>query len=118
TEQSIRPTCLLDPLIDVRPIVGQIDDLKEGINQRVDRDERVFITTLTKKMAEDLTDYFKEVGIKIEYLHSDVKTLERTEIIRNLRMGEFDALIGINLLREGLDVPEVYLVAILDADKE
>lgn len=118
TEQIIRPTGLLDPLIDVRPIEGQIDDLIEEINRRVERDERVFITTLTKKMAEDLTDYFKEVGIKVEYLHSDVKTLERTEIIRNLRMGEFDVLIGINLLREGLDVPEVSLVAILDADKE
>ncbi|MEY8291259.1 excinuclease ABC subunit UvrB [Carnobacteriaceae bacterium 52-44] len=118
TEQIIRPTGLLDPLIDVRPIEGQIDDLIEEINIRVERNERVFITTLTKKMSEDLTDYFKEVGIKVEYLHSDVKTLERTEIIRNLRMGEFDVLIGINLLREGLDVPEVSLVAILDADKE
>jgi len=117
-EQIIRPTGLLDPLIDVRPIEGQIDDLIEEINIRVERNERVFITTLTKKMSEDLTDYFKEVGIKVEYLHSDVKTLERTEIIRNLRMGEFDVLIGINLLREGLDVPEVSLVAILDADKE
>jgi len=117
-EQIIRPTGLLDPLIDVRPIEGQIDDLIHEINLRVERNERVFITTLTKKMAEDLTDYFKEVGIKVEYLHSDVKTLERTEIIRDLRMGEFDVLIGINLLREGLDVPEVSLVAILDADKE
>lgn len=117
-EQIIRPTGLLDPLIDVRPIEGQIDDLIEEINIRVERNERVFITTLTKKMSEDLTNYFKEVGIKVEYLHSDVKTLERTEIIRNLRMGEFDVLIGINLLREGLDVPEVSLVAILDADKE
>ena len=117
-EQIIRPTGLLDPLIDVRPIEGQIDDLVNEISLRVERNERVFITTLTKKMSEDLTDYFKELGIKVEYLHSDVKTLERTEIIRNLRMGEFDVLIGINLLREGLDVPEVSLVAILDADKE
>lgn len=117
-EQIIRPTGLLDPIIEVRPIEGQIDDLIEEVNKRVERDERVFITTLTKKMAEDLTDYLKEVGIKVEYLHSDIKTLERTQIIRNLRVGEFDVLIGINLLREGLDVPEVSLVAILDADKE
>ncbi len=117
-EQIIRPTGLLDPKVDVRPIDGQIDDLIEEINKRIERDERVFITTLTKKMSEDLTDYLKEVGIKVEYLHSDVKTLERTEIIRDLRMGEFDVLIGINLLREGLDVPEVSLVAILDADKQ
>lgn len=117
-EQIIRPTGLLDPIIEVRPIEGQIDDLIEEVNKRIERDERVFITTLTKKMAEDLTDYLKEVGIKVEYLHSDVKTLERTNIIRNLRVGEFDVLIGINLLREGLDVPEVSLVTILDADKE
>lgn len=117
-EQIIRPTGLLDPKVDVRPIDGQIDDLIDEINKRVERDERVFITTLTKKMSEDLTDYLKEIGIKVEYLHSDVKTLERTEIIRDLRMGEFDVLIGINLLREGLDVPEVSLVAILDADKQ
>lgn len=117
-EQIIRPTGLLDPEIDVRPIDGQIDDLIDEINKRVERNERVFITTLTKKMSEDLTDYFKEIGIKVEYLHSDVKTLERTEIIRDLRMGEYDVLIGINLLREGLDVPEVSLVAILDADKQ
>jgi excinuclease ABC subunit B len=117
-EQIIRPTGLIDPIIEVRPIEGQIDDLIEEVNKRVERDERVFITTLTKKMAEDLTDYLKEVGIKVEYLHSDVKTLERTQIIRNLRVGEFDVLIGINLLREGLDVPEVSLVTILDADKE
>ena len=117
-EQIIRPTGLLDPKVDVRPIDGQIDDLIDEINKRIERNERVFITTLTKKMSEDLTDYLKEVGIKVEYLHSDVKTLERTEIIRNLRMGEFDVLIGINLLREGLDVPEVSLVAILDADKQ
>lgn len=117
-EQIIRPTGLLDPKVEVRPIEGQIDDLLAEINKRIERNERVFITTLTKKMSEDLTDYFKEIGIKVEYLHSDVKTLERTEIIRDLRMGKFDVLIGINLLREGLDVPEVSLVAILDADKE
>lgn len=117
-EQIIRPTGLLDPTIEVRPIEGQIDDLIHEINLRIEKDERTFITTLTKKMAEDLTDYFKEVGIKVRYLHSDIKTLERTEIIRDLRMGEFDVLIGINLLREGLDVPEVSLIAILDADKE
>lgn len=116
-EQIIRPTGLLDPKVEVRPIEGQIDDLLDEINLRIERNERVFITTLTKKMSEDLTSYFKEAGIKVEYLHSDVKTLERTEIIRDLRMGEFDVLIGINLLREGLDVPEVSLVAILDADK-
>lgn len=117
-EQIIRPTGLLDPIIEVRPIKGQIDDLIEEVNKRIDKNERVFITTLTKKMAEDLTDYLKEVGIKVQYLHSDVKTLERTQIIRDLRVGKFDVLIGINLLREGLDVPEVSLVAILDADKE
>ncbi|MGL5685215.1 MAG: excinuclease ABC subunit UvrB [Vagococcus fluvialis] len=117
-EQIIRPTGLLDPIIDVRPIMGQIDDLVGEINERVEKNERVFITTLTKKMSEDLTDYFKELGIKVKYLHSDIKTLERTEIIRDLRLGEFDVLIGINLLREGIDVPEVSLVAILDADKE
>lgn len=117
-QQIIRPTGLLDPIIEVRPIMGQIDDLVGEINERVERDERVFITTLTKKMAEDLADYFKELGIKVKYLHSDIKTLERTEIIRDLRLGVFDVLIGINLLREGIDVPEVSLVAILDADKE
>ncbi|MFW8053200.1 excinuclease ABC subunit UvrB [Vagococcus fluvialis] len=117
-EQIIRPTGLLDPIIEVRPIMGQIDDLVGEINERVEKNERVFITTLTKKMSEDLTDYFKELGIKVKYLHSDIKTLERTEIIRDLRLGEFDVLIGINLLREGIDVPEVSLVAILDADKE
>lgn len=117
-EQIIRPTGLLDPVVEVRPIKGQIDDLIEEINDRVEKDERVFITTLTKKMSEDLTDYLKEVGIKVEYLHSDIKTLERTQIIRDLRVGKFDVLIGINLLREGLDVPEVSMVAILDADKE
>ncbi|MCQ9209705.1 excinuclease ABC subunit UvrB [Granulicatella seriolae] len=118
TQQIIRPTGLLDPPIEVRPIKGQIDDLVSEINIRTEKNERVFITTLTKKMSEDLTDYLKEVGIKVKYLHSDIKTLERTEIIRNLRLGEFDVLVGINLLREGLDVPEVSLVAILDADKE
>ncbi|WP_368739811.1 excinuclease ABC subunit UvrB [Enterococcus casseliflavus] len=117
-QQIIRPTGLLDPVIEVRPIMGQIDDLVGEINERVERNERVFVTTLTKKMSEDLTDYFKELGIKVKYLHSDIKTLERTEIIRDLRLGEFDVLVGINLLREGLDVPEVSLVAILDADKE
>ena len=118
TEQIIRPTGLLDPLIEVRPINEQIDDLIREIHDRIEKNERVFITTLTKKMSEDLTDYLKEVGIRVKYLHSDIKTLERTEIIRNLRLGEFDVLVGINLLREGLDVPEVSLVAILDADKE
>lgn len=117
-EQIIRPTGLLDPKIEVRPIEGQIDDLIEEINIRVERNERVFITTLTKKMSEDLTDYLKDVGIKVKYLHSDIKTFERSEIIRDLRLGEFDVLVGINLLREGLDVPEVSLVTILDADKE
>lgn len=117
-EQIIRPTGLLDPIIEVRPIEGQIDDLIEEVNLRIEKNERVFITTLTKKMAEDLTDYLKEVGIKVQYLHSDIKTLERTQIIRDLRVGKFDVLIGINLLREGLDVPEVSMVAILDADKE
>ncbi|MBO0431447.1 excinuclease ABC subunit UvrB [Enterococcus sp. DIV0660C] len=117
-QQIIRPTGLLDPVIEVRPIMGQIDDLVGEINDRVEKNERVFVTTLTKKMSEDLTDYFKELGIKVKYLHSDIKTLERTEIIRDLRLGEFDVLVGINLLREGLDVPEVSLVAILDADKE
>ncbi|MCR1917063.1 excinuclease ABC subunit UvrB [Lactobacillus taiwanensis] len=117
-EQIIRPTGLLDPEIEVRPIKGQIDDLVSEINKRIDRDERVFVTTLTKKMAEDLTDYLKDLGIKVRYLHSDIKTLERLEIIRDLRLGKFDVLIGINLLREGIDVPEVSLVAILDADKE
>ena len=117
-EQVIRPTGLLDPTIDVRPTEGQIDDLISEINERIDRNERVFVTTLTKKMSEDLTDYLKEVGIKVKYLHSDIKTFERSEIIQDLRLGEFDVLVGINLLREGLDVPEVSLVAILDADKE
>jgi excinuclease ABC subunit B len=117
-QQIIRPTGLLDPTIEVRPVMGQIDDLLGEINERSARDERVFVTTLTKKMAEDLTDYLEDVGVKVKYLHSDIKTLERTEIIRDLRLGKFDVLIGINLLREGIDVPEVSLVAILDADKE
>ncbi|WEV40442.1 excinuclease ABC subunit UvrB [Lactobacillus sp. ESL0681] len=117
-EQIIRPTGLLDPKIEVRPIDGQIDDLVGEINKRIERNERVFVTTLTKKMAEDLTDYLKDLGIKVQYLHSDVKTLERTQILRDLRLGKYDVLIGINLLREGIDVPEVSLVAILDADKE
>lgn len=118
TEQIIRPTGLLDPSVEVRPIQGQIDDLVSEIHQRIDKGERVFITTLTKKMSEDLTDYLKEIDIKVKYLHSDIATLERTEIIRDLRLGVFDVLVGINLLREGIDVPEVSLVVILDADKE
>ncbi|MBC6975211.1 MULTISPECIES: excinuclease ABC subunit B [unclassified Bacillus (in: firmicutes)] len=117
-EQIIRPTGLLDPQIDVRPIEGQIDDLLGEIQDRIAKNERVLITTLTKKMSEDLTDYLKDVGIKVNYLHSEIKTLERIEIIRDLRLGKFDVLVGINLLREGLDIPEVSLVAILDADKE
>ncbi|MDD0817646.1 excinuclease ABC subunit B [Bacillus cereus] len=117
-EQIIRPTGLLDPPIDIRPIEGQIDDLLGEIQDRITKNERVLITTLTKKMSEDLTDYLKDVGIKVNYLHSEVKTLERIEIIRDLRLGKFDVLVGINLLREGLDIPEVSLVAILDADKE
>lgn len=117
-QQIIRPTGLLDPTIDVRPIEGQIDDLIGEIQERANRNERVLITTLTKKMSEDLTDYLKEIGIKVQYLHSEIKTLERIEIIRELRLGKYDVLVGINLLREGLDIPEVSLVAILDADKE
>ena len=117
-EQIIRPTGLLDPKIEVKPVEGQIDDLVAEINKRIERNERVFVTTLTKKMAEDLTDYLKDLGIKVQYLHSDVKTLERMHILRDLRTGKYDVLIGINLLREGIDVPEVSLVAILDADKE
>ncbi|VEI04966.1 excinuclease ABC subunit UvrB [Kurthia zopfii] len=117
-EQIIRPTGLVDPEIDVRPIEGQIDDLIDEIQGRVARNERVLITTLTKRMSEDLTDYLKEMGIKVNYLHSEIKTLERIEIIRELRQGVYDVLVGINLLREGLDIPEVSLIAILDADKE
>ncbi|OLP65337.1 UvrABC system protein B [Bacillus pumilus] len=117
-EQIIRPTGLLDPIIEVRPIEGQIDDLIGEIHARVERNERVLVTTLTKKMSEDLTDYLKDIGIKVNYLHSEIKTLERIEIIRDLRLGKYDVLVGINLLREGLDIPEVSLVTILDADKE
>ena len=117
-EQIIRPTGLLDPIVEVRPINNQIDDLVVEINKVIEKDERVLITTLTKKMSEDLTNYLKEIGIKVKYLHSDIDTLERVEIIRDLRLGMFDVLVGINLLREGLDIPEVSLVAILDADKE
>ncbi|WP_369795204.1 excinuclease ABC subunit UvrB [Sporosarcina sp. ZBG7A] len=117
-EQIIRPTGLLDPIIEIRPIEGQIDDLLDEINERAKRNERVLVTTLTKKMSEDLTDYLKEAGVKVNYLHSEIKTLERIEIIRELRLGVYDVLVGINLLREGLDIPEVSLVTILDADKE
>lgn len=117
-EQIIRPTGLLDPIIDVRPTKNQIDDLIDEIHERIDKKERVLITTLTKRMAEDLSAYLKEVGLKVAYLHSDTKTLERTEILRDLRLGKYDVLVGINLLREGLDLPEVSLVCILDADKE
>ena len=117
-EQIIRPTGLLDPEIEVKPVENQIDDLIEQIHDRVNKGERVLVTTLTKKMAEDLTSYLSELDIKVKYMHSDIKALERMDIIRNLRLGEFDVLVGINLLREGLDIPEVSLVAILDADKE
>jgi excinuclease ABC subunit B len=117
-EQIIRPTGLTDPIVDVRPVKGQIDDLLEECRVRAERNERVLVTTLTKKMSEDLTEYFAEVGVRVRYLHSDIETLERIKILRDLRRGEFDVLVGINLLREGLDLPEVSLVAILDADKE
>ncbi len=117
-EQLIRPTGLVDPEVEVRPVTNQIDDLLEEIRIRVEKDQRVLVTTLTKKMAEDLTDYLHSVGVRVRYLHSEVKTIERMEILRDLRKGEFDVLVGINLLREGLDLPEVSLVAILDADKE
>ncbi len=117
-EQVIRPTGLLDPKVEVRPVEGQIDDLIDEIRSRTEKSERVLVTTLTKKMAEDLTDYFRNAGIRVRYMHSDVETIERMEIIRDLRLGEFDVLVGINLLREGLDLPEVSLVAVLDADKE
>ena len=117
-DQVVRPTGLLDPLIEIRPVSIQVDDLLSEARQRADKNERVLVTTLTKKMAEDLTDYLDEHGIRVRYLHSDIDTLERVEIIRDLRLGEFDVLVGINLLREGLDIPEVSLVAILDADKE
>ncbi|MBZ5558956.1 MAG: excinuclease ABC subunit UvrB [Acidobacteriia bacterium] len=117
-EQIIRPTGLIDPPIDVRPVKGQVDDLLKEIRERVDRGERVLVTTLTKRMAEDLTQYYQELGVRVRYLHSDIETLERVQILRDLRRGTFDVLVGINLLREGLDLPEVSLVAILDADKE
>jgi hypothetical protein len=117
-EQIIRPTGLIDPPIDVRPVKGQVDDLLQEIRTRVAHGERVLVTTLTKRMAEDLTQYYQELGVKVRYLHSDIETLERVQILRGLRRGEFDVLVGINLLREGLDLPEVSLVAILDADKE
>ena len=117
-QQIIRPTGLLDPKVEVRPIAGQMDDLLGEIRKRTEKDERVLVTTLTKKMAEDLTDYLKEMGVRVRYLHSDIATIERADIIRDLRAGVFDVLVGINLLREGLDMPEVSLVAILDADKE
>ena len=117
-EQIIRPTGLTDPPIDVRPVRGQVDDLLQEIRARAARKERVLVTTLTKRMAEDLSQYYQELGVRVRYLHSDIETLERVEILRDLRRGVFDVLIGINLLREGLDLPEVSLVAILDADKE
>jgi excinuclease ABC subunit B len=117
-EQIIRPTGLIDPPIEVRPVKGQVDDLLQEIRTRADLHERVLVTTLTKRMAEDLTQYYQELGVRVRYLHSDIETLERVQILRDLRRGEFDVLVGINLLREGLDLPEVSLVAILDADKE
>jgi excinuclease ABC subunit B len=117
-EQVIRPTGLVDPQIIIKPIKGQIDDLLHEINIRAEKNERVLVTTLTKKMSEDLTDYLQERGVRVRYLHSEVDTLRRVELLRELRMGDYDVLIGINLLREGLDLPEVSLVAILDADKE
>ena len=117
-EQVVRPTGLLDPEIEVRPALTQVDDVLSEINRRTENNERILITVLTKRMAEDLTDYLDEHGIRVRYLHSDIDTVERVEIIRDLRLGEFDVLVGINLLREGLDMPEVSLVAIFDADKE
>ena len=117
-EQIIRPTGLLDPEVEVRPVEGQIDDLVGEVNKEMAKGNKVLITTLTKRMAEDLTDYMREIGIRVKYLHSDIDTLERTEIIRDMRLDVFDVLVGINLLREGLDIPEITLVAILDADKE
>ena len=117
-EQIIRPTGLTDPSLEVKPAKNQVDDLLEEIRRRVKKKERVLVTTLTKRMAEDLTEYYADLGVKVKYLHSDIDTLDRVEIIRDLRLGKFDVLIGINLLREGLDLPEVSLVAILDADKE
>jgi len=117
-DQVIRPTGIVDPQVDVRPVKGQVDDLIGEIRARTERGERVLVTTLTKRMAEDLTSYLQEIGIKVQYLHSEVQTMERVEILRDLRLGEYDVVVGINLLREGLDLPEVSLVAILDADKE
>jgi len=117
-QQVIRPTGLTDPVIELRPASDQVDDLLEEIRKRVDKGQRVLVTTLTKKMAEDLTEYYGSLGVEVRYLHSEIRTIERMEIIRDLRLGEFDVLIGINLLREGLDIPEVAMVAILDADKE
>jgi excinuclease ABC subunit B len=117
-EQIIRPTGLLDPEVDVRPVEGQIDDLIGEVRREVDKGNKILVTTLTKRMAEDLTNYMKDVGIRVRYLHSDIDTLERSEIIRDMRLDVFDVLVGINLLREGLDIPEISLVAILDADKE
>ena len=117
-EQIIRPTGLLDPIIEVRPVGNQVDDLLAEIRERVRQGARVLVTTLTKRMAEDLTEYYSELGVRVRYLHSDIDTLERIEILRDLRLGEYDVLVGINLLREGLDLPEVSLVGILDADKE
>jgi len=117
-EQIIRPTGLIDPEIEVRPVTGQVDDLITEVHKVIDEGDKILITTLTKRMSEDLTDYMKELGIRVRYLHSDIDTLERIEIIRDLRLDVFDVLIGINLLREGLDIPEVALIAILDADKE
>lgn len=117
-EQIIRPTGLLDPMVEVRPVEGQIDDLVSEVNKEVEKGNKILITTLTKRMAEELTDYMKDLGIRVKYLHSDIDTLERTQIIRDMRLNVFDVLVGINLLREGLDIPEITLVAILDADKE
>lgn len=117
-EQVVRPTGLLDPIVEVRPVASQVDDVLMEINQRVKKNERILITTLTKRMSEDLTEFLSDHGVKVRYLHSDIDTVERVEIIRDLRLGVFDVLVGINLLREGLDIPEVSLVAILDADKE
>jgi excinuclease ABC subunit B len=117
-EQVIRPTGLMDPVVHVRPVKGQVDDLLAEIRIRAARNERVLVTTLTKRMAEDLTEYYHDLGVRVRYLHSDIETLERVRILRDLRKGEFDVLVGINLLREGLDLPEVSLVAVLDADKE
>jgi excinuclease ABC subunit B len=117
-EQVIRPTGLIDPIIEIRPVKGQVDDLLHEIRQRERKGERVLVTTLTKRMSEDLTDYLQQMGVRVRYMHSDIDAIERMEIVRGLRLGEFDVLVGINLLREGLDMPEVSLVAILDADQE